>query len=47
MLDSIENQLRWPEALGTLKPGLNPAASAWADKVINERQNYDSQPKPW
>ena len=46
ILDSIENQLRWPQALETLMPALDLSARQWAAKVTDDkRTDYDRQPK--
>lgn len=46
ILDSIENQLRWPQALETLMPALDLSARQWAAKVTDgKRLDYDRQPK--
>jgi hypothetical protein len=46
ILDSIENQLRWPQALETLMPALDLSARQWAAKVTDDKRiDYDRQPK--
>ena len=48
VLDSIENQLRWPQALQTLLPALDVSARQWAAKITDAKcLDYDSQPKQW
>jgi hypothetical protein len=48
VLDSVENQLRWPQALQTLTPALDVSARQWAAKITDDKcLDYDSQPKPW
>ena len=46
ILDSIENQLRWPQALETLMPALDLSARQWATNVTDDKRvDYDRQPK--
>jgi len=48
ILDSIENQLRWPQALQTLMPALGISTRVWAAKITDAKcLDYDSQPKRW
>ena len=46
ILDSIENQLRWPQAPETLMPALDLSARQWATNVTDDKRvDYDRQPK--
>ena len=48
ILDSIDNQLRWPQAVETLKRALSPEAGLWAANITDSKcLDYDSQPKHW
>ena len=47
ILDSIDNQLRWPQALEVLMPALDAPTKTWATEVITKTRDFDSFPKSW
>ena len=47
ILDSIDNQLRWPQALEVLMPALDASTKPWATEVITKGKDFDSFPKSW
>ena len=47
ILDSIDNQLRWPQGLEALMPALEAPTKTWANEVITKTREFDSFPKSW